>query len=235
MTGFLEKGSGRILEYRVKSVVVRIKLDRKIYMPSTASLILARNLRGVEGSKVLDLGTGSGFLAILASKLEARKVVATDISRRAIRAARENAILNSAKDIDFRLGSLYEPVNDERFNLIICNPPMTPSKNPLRSYTWGGADGRMILDKVIVKAPEHLEKGGRLLAPVISLIGIGRTYKLMREVGLSPRVVDYCTYPFGRNLMNLMDYISSLPDAEYVYDRLGRPCWRLMVFEAARI
>lgn len=226
--------SRRIAEYRIGPISIKIRVDRKVYMPSAATLCLARNLRVVSGSRVLDLGTGSGFLAILASKLGAGEVVATDISERAIEAARQNALLNSADNIDFRLGSLYEPVKGECFDLIVCNPPMTPSKTPLPRYTWGGADGRAILDEVIRGAPAHLKSGGRLLIPAISLVGIGRTYRLILESGLRARVLDYLVHPFGKRLTELIRYLSSLPDADYVYDSHGRPCWRLLVFEAFR-
>ncbi|MCD6592121.1 MAG: 50S ribosomal protein L11 methyltransferase, partial [Thaumarchaeota archaeon] len=112
-----------VMEYRIGSQLVRIRVNRKVYMPSVATILLARNLREVKGLDVLDLGTGSGILAILASKLGARRVVATDISRRAISAAIDNARLNGVDNIEFRLGSLYEPVRGEVFDLIICNPP----------------------------------------------------------------------------------------------------------------
>jgi len=230
----LSKKFGKILEYRIRSIEVKIRLDRKVYLPSAASICLARNLKNVEGARVLDLGTGSGFLAILASKLGAREVIATDVSERALRAARENVALNVVKNVDLRLGSLYEPVKGECFDLIVCNPPMTPSRDPLPSYTWGGSDGRAVLDKVIVGAPEHLRNGGRLLIPVISLVGVGEAFKLMREVGLRPRALDYIVHPFGKTLRKLIGYLSRLPDAEYVYDGFGRPCWRLVVFEAVK-
>jgi len=224
-----------VIEYRIGSQLVRIRVNRKVYMPSVATILLARNLREVKGLDVLDLGTGSGILAILASKLGARRVVATDISRRAISAAIDNARLNGVDNIEFRLGSLYEPVRGEVFDLIICNPPMTPSPKPLPRYTWGGFDGRRVLEPVVKEARFYLRDGGRLLIPVISLIGIGWAYRLMLSSGLKPRAIDYTVHPFGKRLLELKDYLDSLPASEYVYDRLGRPCWRIVLFEAARI
>ena len=92
----------------------------------------------------------------------------------------------------------------------------------------------MILDKVISGAPEHLREDGRLLIPVISLVGVGRAVRLMHKVGLKPRAVDYMVHPFGKTLRKLIGYLSRLPDAEYVYDGFGGPCWRLVVFEAVK-
>ena len=71
---------GRLIEYEVGSVVIRLIRGRKVYMPSAATLLIARNLEELDGAEILDLGTGSGFLAILSSKLGAGKVVATDVS-----------------------------------------------------------------------------------------------------------------------------------------------------------
>ena len=224
----------RIKVFEIGGLSVKIRKDSKIYMPSAASMITAKNLRELEGSEVLDLGTGSGFLAIIASKLGAKKVIATDISRRALKDAEENAALNNVDNIEFRLGSLYEPVNGEKFDVIISNPPMTPSPRQLPAYTWGGPDGRRVLEPVIAEAPSHLRERGRLIIPVVSLVGIGRVYRLLINAGLRPRVLDYATYRFGKTLLDLMDYIAGLPDADYVYDSFMRPCWRIVVFEASK-
>jgi len=232
MTEIISRRCGRIIEYEVGSAVIRLVLNRKIYMPSAATMLIARNLGKLDGLEVLDLGTGSGFLAILSSKLGADRIVATDVSRRALEVARENARLNGVDNIDFRLGSVYEPVEDEVFDLIICNPPMTPSKDPLPEYTWGGIDGRAILEQVVKDAPRHLRRGGRLIMPVISLVGVDKVYALMRQAGLNPHAVDYVTHPFGKTLMRLLDHIKGLRDADFFYDGFGRPCWRLILFEA---
>jgi len=230
-----DRQPGYIRVFKVQGLSIKIKADLKVYMPSSASILIARNLRCLEGREVLDLGTGSGFLAIVASKLGARRVVATDISPRALRLAQENALLNDVDNIEFRLGSIYEPVADDVFDVIISNPPMTPSKAPLRRFTWGGPDGRMVLDEVIRGAVGHLREGGRLITPVISLVGIGRTVKLLEDAGLRVRVLDYSVHEFGKILLRLRNYLAKLPDAEIVYNSLGRPCWRLVLLDAVKM
>lgn len=223
----------KIVVFKVKGIEIKLVKDRKIYMPSAATKLIAENLHDISGLRVLDLGTGSGVLAILASKLGAREVVATDISDRAIRVAERNAEVNHV-EIDFRIGDLFEPVRDELFDLIICNPPMTPSPIQLRRFTWGGADGRIILDRVIDEAPSHLRRGGRLLLPVISLVGIGKTYQALLNRGFIPKVLDYQVHPFGDTLYRLLRHLKSLPDSDYVYNHLGRACWRIVLFEAIK-
>ena len=72
---------------------------------------------------VLDLGTGSGVCALMAAR-HARRVVAVDISRTAVRCARINAVLNHLDTrIDIRHGDLFEPVIGEHFDLVLFNPP----------------------------------------------------------------------------------------------------------------
>ena len=96
----------RVTVFRVGEIEIKLVKDRKIYMPSVATRLVAENLHDLDGLRVLDLGTGSGVLAILASKLGAESVVATDISERALRIARRNAELNGVK-IDFRLSLIH--------------------------------------------------------------------------------------------------------------------------------
>jgi len=223
----------KITTFKVKGIEIKLIKDRKIYMPSAATRLIAENLQEIDGLRVLDLGTGSGVLAILASKLGAGNVVATDVSDRAIKIAKRNAEINGV-EIDFRVGDLFNPVRGELFDLIICNPPMTPSPIQLRRFTWGGIDGRLILDKVIDEAPSHLRRNGRLILPVISLVGIGRTYQALLERGFIPKILDYRVHPFGKTLHRLLNHLKSLPDSDYVYDHLGRVCWRLVLFEAIK-
>jgi len=154
----------RVAVFKVGEIEIKLVKDRKIYMPSVATRLVAENLHDLDGLRVLDLGTGSGVLAILASKLGAENVVATDISERAIRIARRNAELNGV-EIDFRVGDLFDAVRDELFDLIICNPPMTPSPTQLPRFTWGGVDGRLILDRVIDGAPNHLRDSSSPSSP----------------------------------------------------------------------
>ncbi len=75
------------------------------------------------GSVVLDMGTGSGVCAIAAARL-ARRVVAVDINPVAVRCAQINALLNSLQGtIEVVHGDLFGPVKDQRFDVVLFNPP----------------------------------------------------------------------------------------------------------------
>ncbi|WP_420368783.1 DUF7059 domain-containing protein [Curtobacterium sp. L1-20] len=113
--------------------------------------------------RVLDLGTGCGIQAMHARRF-ADAVVATDISVRALDIARFNAALNGIDGIEFRLGSLFEPVAGERFDRIVSNPPfvITPRSEGVPSYEYrdGGMVGDALVETVLRGLADHLEPGG---------------------------------------------------------------------------
>ncbi|MEG3616163.1 DUF7059 domain-containing protein [Isoptericola haloaureus] len=88
-----------------------------------ASTTLAQVTVRTPVSRVLDLGTGCGIQALHAAR-HAETVVATDVSTRALDYARFNAALNAADAaLDLRAGSMLDPVRDDRFDLVVSNPP----------------------------------------------------------------------------------------------------------------
>ncbi|GAA4671949.1 DUF7059 domain-containing protein [Frondihabitans cladoniiphilus] len=111
----------------------------------------------------LDLGTGCGIQAMHAAR-HARRVVATDISERALVFARFNVALNLIDGIEFRLGSLFEPVAGERFDHIVSNPPfvITPRAEGVPTYEYrdGGMVGDALVATVVAEAAAHLNPGG---------------------------------------------------------------------------
>jgi methylase of polypeptide subunit release factors len=128
-----------------------------------ASTTLAGLMVGSRVDSVLDLGTGCGIQALHAAR-HARRVVATDISERALGFARLNAGINGVSSIEFRLGSLFEPVAGERFDRIVSNPPfvITPRTAGVPAYEYrdGGLEGDALVASVIRGAADHLEAGG---------------------------------------------------------------------------
>ena len=131
---------------------------------SSASTTLAQLTVRRPAARALDLGTGCGVQSLhLAQHTDA--IVATDLNPRALELARLTTQLN-AVDVDLRLGSLYEPVPGERFDLIISNPPYVmspPSKAGDRlTYREGNllADG--LVEQVVRRGVDHLADGGVL-------------------------------------------------------------------------
>jgi methylase of polypeptide subunit release factors len=113
----------------------------------------------VRGARVLDVGTGSGVQALLAAR-HASHVVATDINPRALAFTELNAALNGFTNIEVRLGSLFEAVGGERFDLITCNPPYVVSPENRWAYRDGGLQGDELSRRVMLSAADHLADGG---------------------------------------------------------------------------
>lgn len=128
-----------------------------------ASQTLAKLQLTWRGGTALDLGTGCGIQALRLRRLVSR-VVATDISERALRFTRLNALLNGVDGIETRLGSLFGPVAGETFDRVASNPPfvITPrvAGVPAYEYRDGGLEGDALVASVIAGVGAHLEPGG---------------------------------------------------------------------------
>ena len=139
-----------------------------------ASLTLAQTVMRTPVDRALDLGTGCG-IQVFHLLPHARHVTATDISARALAFARFNLLLNAAalgidperpdERVSLRLGSLLEPVEGERFDLVVSNPPfvITPRTGPPEeAYTYrdGGLAGDTLVETLVRDLPGVLAPGG---------------------------------------------------------------------------
>ena len=127
-----------------------------------ASLTLASLQVATPAHRALDLGAGCGIQALRARR-DVAEVVATDVSERALRLTRLNALLNGLDGITTRLGSLFAPVAGERFDRIVSNPPfvITPRVEGVPAYEYrdGGLVGDDLVRTVIEQVGEHLAPG----------------------------------------------------------------------------
>jgi release factor glutamine methyltransferase len=163
-----------------------------------------------DDSRVLDLCTGSGVLAIVAAHRAA--VVAVDVSRRSVLTTRLNAKLNGVELTAVR-GNLFEAVGQARFDLIVSNPPYLPSpapelpsRGPARAWEAGPL-GRTYIDPICAQAPEHLQPGGVLLLVHSSVCGEGQTIAALSERGLRAGVVERRRGPLGPRLRGRQDWL----------------------------
>jgi len=107
----------------------------------------------------LDLGCGCGVQSLLAAR-HSDKVIATDINPRALALTRLNAELNDIHNIETRQGSYFEPVNGQRFDLIVANLPyvITPEKRLIYRNDDQPGDAGML--KRLREIPAYLKDGG---------------------------------------------------------------------------
>lgn len=129
---------------------------------SPASTTLAQLTIRHQVGRALDLGTGCGVQSLHLSR-HAEHVVATDINPRALMLSGVTAGLNGV-DVDFREGSLYEPVAGERFDLIVSNPPyvMSPPGRQELTYREGNLPGDELVRRVVAGAGTMLAPGGTM-------------------------------------------------------------------------
>jgi protein-L-isoaspartate O-methyltransferase len=109
--------------------------------------------------RALDIGTGNGAHAILAAA-HADHVIATDVNARALAFTQISAALNRIDNVETRLGSLFEPVAGETFDLITCNAPYVISPERRWQYRDGGLPGDQLSERVVREAAPHLADGG---------------------------------------------------------------------------
>lgn len=107
----------------------------------------------------LDLGTGCGVQALLASR-HAQRVVATDLNPRCLNLTAFNARLNGVDTIECRQGSFFEPVSDMKFDLIVTNPPYVISPESRYQFRDGGKPGDTLVEQVARQLPQFLRPGG---------------------------------------------------------------------------
>jgi len=143
----------------------------------TETLVHEALVRKPEAAAVLDIGTGSGCIAVsLARQLPQAAITAVDISGAALAVARRNAEKNGVA-IEFLQGSLCEPVAGRTFDLIVSNPPYIPSRDieslepevrdfDPRGALDGGADGLDFYRLLIPAALPRLNSAGWLLVEI---------------------------------------------------------------------
>jgi release factor glutamine methyltransferase len=157
------------------------------------------------GSKVADLCTGSGVLAVNAAAQGAASVSAFDICPRAVRCARTNAQFHDAA-VDVHLGSWARAAEFGPYDLIVCNPPYVPHDpdgeplpqeiGPARAWD-AGSDGRLVLDPLCEAVPDLLSSGGSLLLVQSEFADPRKTLEALSAAGLDADIVAWQWIPFG--------------------------------------
>jgi len=150
--------------------------DTLIPRPETELLVeqTLKHLATDRPQTVLDLGTGSGVIALaLAKERPHWHLTATDASLAALRIAEKNARRLKLANVQFDYGSWYAPLAARRFHAIVSNPPYVADRDPHlalgdvrfepSSALVSGHDGLDDIRHIVAGAPDHLETGGWLL------------------------------------------------------------------------
>lgn len=187
-----------------------------VYRPQADTWLLAEAL-GDEHlgpqDQVLEIGTGTGALALRAAARGAR-VTATDVSWRAVISTRINA-LRQHRTLRVLHGDLAARARDRRFDLVLANPPYVPSPAPHppshgAARAWdAGRDGREMIDRICARAPGLLCDGGVLLLVHSGMCGTGTTLRHLGGAGLHAEVTRRAVIPWGPVLRSRRDWLVS--------------------------
>ncbi len=163
-----------------------------MYEPAEDTFLLAENLAvKVGGDIALDMGTGTGIIALLLARKARWVLGGVDINPLAVELARENARINGIINVEFRLSDLFENVSGE-FDVITFNAPYLPGEpeEPIDLALVGGETGREVLDRFIDEVPCYLKPGGVVQIVQSSITGgVEETLKRLEKAGLTAEVV----------------------------------------------
>ena len=189
------------LEFKVNSNVL-------IPRPETEELVRLMLKEDLDGKEILDIGTGSGCIAIsLAKNLPNAKVSALDISEDALKVARENAKLNNV-DIDFINADIFDYKSEKKYDVIVSNPPYVTESEKLlmkrnvlkyepNSALFVDNDNPLIYyEKILEFAKKQLNNDGKIYFELnenlkLQLIDLLKNYSI--------KVIDFISDSYQKN------------------------------------
>ena len=172
-----------------------INTDDNVYIPAEDSYMLADNLEITEGQSVLEIGTGSGIVAMYASRLT-DNITVTDINFDACELARKNFEANNIENIEILFGNLFEPVENRKFDVILFNTPYLPTEegevlDDTLNYAFdGGLNGRKVIDLFLNEVGNHLNDGGIVQLIQSSLSGNEETLEKLDKLGFIAEIAE---------------------------------------------
>lgn len=174
-----------------------------VYQPAADSRLLAETATETDidsGDLVLDVGTGSGYVADRVREATGARVVGTDITLDACRQAAEAGVAVVRAD-------MFAPFPDDTFEVVVCNPPYLPTPperewgDPMEEALSGGENGRAMVDPFLDGVGRVLASGGVAYLLISTLTGPDAVRETAREAGLDVSTVAEESHPFERLLV----------------------------------
>lgn len=218
----------------------QLKIRPNGYIPKSGVFLCQSITPYVKGKSILDIGTGeTGIISIFSSKHGASRVTAVDIDKETISWALKNGNVNKLKNIKWLVSDKYNNVN-EKFDLIVSNPPQLPMING-SLHDSGGEDGRIEIDQIINRARKYLNKNGTIIILVFDFLSTNKQFgkkisifDLMESCGLTPSIlaeIERVIRPEGKTYEALKDIKSYYPKYKFKKNKLGELKYKMQVIK----
>ena len=222
---------------------MKLQISDTTFRPSTVSSLMASQLSIGEGEVAIDVGCGSGVLAIIAAKLGARHVHAIDKSPDVLEVGRANAEANDVADrITFYQGDLFDPLADDvRADVIIGDVSGIPDTLADESGWFptkggGGTRGSELPIRMLEEARRRLSTGGRLFLPTGSLQDETSIIEVARRLYTGVRKLTERAIPLPNKLAS-SQVLSDLVERGVVRisTRGSRSLWEARIWEVSGV
>ena len=223
-TPWLDDAGRRLFPLEIPEIVC----EPGVFVPTQGSYLVWKYLFQNEigkGLRCLDIGCGTGLLAIQLARNGAEHVHAIDIERRAVANTLSNAFRNGVADrMTGEAVDLYPWVPKDRYDLVVASlyqMPVDPYDQP-NSHRPLDFWGRNLLDHLITLLPRLLTKDGTAYVMQLSILGQARTAELLARAGYEARVVDFSFFDFHQLFVerkSQIDRVEELSDAYHLQFR----------------
>jgi methylase of polypeptide subunit release factors len=193
-----------------------------VLRPSEYTGALIQALRAaphrVAGASVLEVGSGSGVVLAALGALGAASLCGIDVENEAVAAGTDLLHrLGHGPLAQFHCGDMWQPVRGRRFDLVVANLPHFPMRDGAlagRRPSWssGGPDGRLLLDRFLEGVAVHLARGGTAVITHNAFVGLDRSREVLGRHGLVARVASTTLVHIPADKLALMTH--AVLDAE---------------------
>jgi len=155
----------------------KLEIDTNNYVPK-AGLLFEEVLKSNSKDKeILDLGCGQlGILGLIALHYGAKKLVSVDVDEKCIEWLNRIVDDNNIKNVNIIKSDMFSKIdNNEKFDLILSNPPHMPMKDG-KLCDDGGIDGKYFIKKIIKESYEYLKNDGELNVMMFDFLGVDKSY-----------------------------------------------------------
>jgi release factor glutamine methyltransferase len=187
----------------------------KIYEPREDTFLILKEVKRYSKGKVLDMGTGSGVLAIEATK-KAQNVIGADINKKALDYARKKSV--GIKNIKFVHSDLFKNIPRDIFDLIIFNPPYLPEEKGEDKWTRlqvsGGKKGYEILERFFEQVGSYLEANGKILILFSTLTNKDKVHEILENYAFNYQKLAEESFDFETLFVYLAEKSKLLKDLD---------------------